>query len=75
MVFRTAPHALAEIRGGSYVSLRRDEWLTMINEALNPFNAEITTADLDLLTWEGGWLRSTRGNVPGLWEFFDYSTL
>ena len=73
--FYTAPHNLAEIRGGSYVALRRDEWLALINEALNPFPAPVAAEDLDLLTWESGRLSSTRGNAPGLWEFFDYSTL
>lgn len=73
--FYTAPHDLVDIRGGSYVSLRRDEWLAMINECLDPFTVPVTAENLDLLTWEGGGLRSTRGNAPGLWTFFDYSTL
>ena len=73
--FYTAPHDLAEIRGGSYVSLRRDEWLELINSALNPFTVPITAENLDLLTWGAGGLSSTRGNAPGIWTFFDYSSL
>ena len=73
--FSTAPHDLADIRGGSYVSLRTDEWLDMVNESLNPFTEPITADNLDLLTWEGGRLHSTRGEAPGIWTFFDYSTL
>ena len=73
--FFTAPHELAEIRGGSYVSLRRDEWLARINESLNPFCTPITAENLDLLTWENGRLSATRGSAPALWTFFDYSSL
>ena len=73
--FATAPHDLVEIRGGSYVSLRPDEWLSMINERLDPFTVPIGLDSLRVLTCGPGGLSSTSGDVPALWSFFDYSAL
>lgn len=37
------------IRGGSYVSISVDEWMTMVNQYLNPYIAPITAKDCNIL--------------------------
>jgi len=37
------------IRGGSYVSISVDEWLTMVNQYLNPLKTPITAKDCNIL--------------------------
>lgn len=75
VTFHTAPHDLAEIRGGSYVSLRLGEWLEMINTCLNPFTENVSEENLDVLVYDYRGFYSTRGSVPPLWSFFDYTAL
>jgi len=56
---------LATIRGGSYVSIYLNEWLEMVNTMLNPYEKEITTADVNILTKTKSGLHSTTGNIAG----------
>ena len=37
------------IRGGSYVSISVDEWMTMVNQYLNPLTTPITAKDCNIL--------------------------
>ena len=73
--FSTAPHENVFIRGGSYVSIRAEEWLAMVNERLNPFRLPVEAGQMDLLTFSGGVLRAAAGNAPGMDSFFDYDAL
>lgn len=43
----------------SYVSVKVDEWLEILNEALNPWEIEITSENLNLLTIDNGVLKTT----------------
>ena len=38
------------IKGLSYVSIYVDEWITMINEKLNPYDQPVTTSNVNILT-------------------------
>jgi len=72
--FHTLPTDLVSIRGGSYVSIRLDEWLEMVNAYLNPFTQEITEENVNILTTTNGWsFASTTGSVPSLESFIDYN--
>ena len=73
--FYTAPYDTVYIRGGSYVSLQVDPWLDMINSCLNPFNVYVTANNLDVLTCSEAGFASTTGEIPGLYEFYDYSSV
>ena len=72
--FHTLPADLVSIRGGSYMSIRLDEWLEMVNAYLNPFTQEITEKNVDILTTGNGRsFSSTTGSVPSLESFIDYN--
>jgi anionic cell wall polymer biosynthesis LytR-Cps2A-Psr (LCP) family protein len=71
--FHTLPADGVSIRGGSYMSIRTDEWLQMVNDYLNPFKQEVTEANVDILTTTNGrTFSSTTGVVPSLESFYQY---
>lgn len=49
----------------SYVSPYIDEWLEMVNEYLNPFTVEITTSNVDMLSFDGNNFYATMGRIRG----------
>ncbi|MEG1790506.1 MAG: LCP family protein [Oscillospiraceae bacterium] len=65
--FHTLPGNYGDSVGGfSYVSIFVDEWLTMVNDCLNPLNAAITVDDVDILTRDAsGALWATGGKIAG----------
>lgn len=70
--FYTAPYDSVYIRGGSYISIKLDEWVEMVNQYLNPFTVDVSAANLDVLTYDGTSLYSTTGNIPTFDSFYDY---
>ena len=70
--FYTIPYDTVYIRGGSYVSIQLEPWLDMINTYLNPFNVDVTAANLDVLCYDGQSFTSTTGNIPDFYSFYDY---
>ena len=75
--FTIMPHALESVAGGSYVSIKLDEWLEIVNTKLSPLSREITANDVSILTrgpdrrlyvtdgnWQGNpsWGSSSRGS-------------
>ena len=70
--FYTIPYDTVYIRGGSYVSIQLEPWLDMINAYLNPFNVDVTAANLDVLCYDGQSFTSTTGNIPDFYSFYDY---
>jgi LCP family protein required for cell wall assembly len=72
--FHTLPTDLVSIRGGSYVSIRLEEWLEMVNAYLNPFTQEISEKNVNILTTKNGWsFASTTGSAPSVESFIDYN--
>jgi len=64
--FYTLPGDYADSIGGfSYVSLYLDEWLEMVNTYLNPWNEDVTTQNVNILTRENGVLTATTGVIAG----------
>ena len=51
----------------SYVSTDVEKWLEMINELLNPFTADVTLANVNILTADAGGteITSTTGSIAG----------
>ena len=71
--FMTVPNDGVYIRNGSYVSVRLEEWLDMVNEYLNPFYDEVTEGNVNILmSKNGASFTSTTGNVPTLESFIPY---
>ena len=71
VVFQTAPNDPSGINNISFVGLRVDEWLQMINESINPYTADITTANVNILTFGGtAGIYSTTGAIAGGWISF-----
>lgn len=53
-----------------------DDWLTMVNTYLNPFNSEITRSNIDMLYSDGISVYSTQGYIRGGIESFkDYKPI
>lgn len=66
------PYDSVNIRGGSYVSIRLEEWLDMVNEYLNPFSMDVTEDNVDILMYADGYAWSTTGYSLGMESFYDY---
>ena len=61
--FYTMPNSPADAGGLSYTFVELDEWLALLNEALNPFDAPLTADNLDLVYLQNGSFRSTSGSI------------
>lgn len=69
--FDTLPaNYYGSVYGMGYCIPYVDQWLTMVNEKLNPFSTEITTADVDMLYGDGSNLQGTQGYIRGGIESF-----
>ncbi len=63
--FGTMPNRPADAGGLSYTFAEKDEWLALLNDALDPFNVPITEENLNLVYIENGLFRSTSGTICG----------
>ena len=63
--FYTMPNRPADAGGLSYTFAEKDEWLALLNEALDPFDVPIGEENLDLVYLENGSFRSTSGTIRG----------
>ena len=59
------PNRPADAGGLSYTFAEKDEWLALLNEALDPFDVPIGEENLDLVYLENGSFRSTSGTIRG----------
>ena len=74
--FYTVPYEPVYIKGGSYVSLQVQPWLTMLNDNFNPYYETISERNLDVLTFSGGSFYATTGVLAGGYgSFYDYTQL
>ena len=71
--FMTMPYDTVYIRGGSYVSIRLEEWLNMINTSFNPYNVDVQEENTDIITYGDDGFYSTTGNAPGYDQFYDFA--
>ncbi len=66
--FSTAPFSNScFINGVSFVSLDVNQWLSLVNEKLNPFTEEITLSNVNMLTsnYDGTKMTATSGEISG----------
>ena len=64
ITFETAPgNYNGEMNKLSYVFLYPEEWLACINRDINPYDVEISLADLDVVYESGGVIYSTSGSL------------
>lgn len=74
--FYTAPGNSVSIRGGSYYALELEPWLETLNEALNPYDQDVTPANLDLLRVPAaGDVVSTTGETIPIYDFLNFYAL
>ena len=57
------PNVPADAGGLSYTFVDLAPWLTLLNDALNPFDAAIEPENLDVVYLEKGAFRSTSGFI------------
>ena len=61
--------------GASYVFCDIDAWLDMVNECLNPWEAQVTTKNVNIVTYKDGNFYSTTGELSGgVSSFLNYSS-
>ena len=73
--FYTMPgNTNGSVFGASYVFCDIDAWLEMVNDYLNPWETEVTTKNVDIVTYENGNFYSTTGELNGgVSSFLNYS--
>lgn len=64
--FYTMPYYGDSVKGLSYVSINISEWLQMVNDSLNPYDQDVTEANVNILThsFTSGFY-STSGYIAG----------
>lgn len=61
--------------GSSYVFCDIDAWLKMVNDCLNPWEAQVTTQNVNIVTYKNGNFYSTTGEIAGgVSSFLNYSS-
>ncbi|MCD7852936.1 MAG: LCP family protein [Oscillospiraceae bacterium] len=66
VTFQTMPYdSSSTINGVSFVSIDIDAWLEMVNDSINPYEEDVTSAHVNILTWNGSTVSSTTGTVAG----------
>ena len=63
--FFTMPYYGDSVKGLSYVSIDIDEWLKMVNDCLNPYDQDVTEANVNILTHSSSGFYSTTGYIAG----------
>lgn len=67
--FHTMPNTPDMVYGLSYTFVELQPWLEMINQCLNPYNALVTEANLDVVYKSNGVVTCTSGNLKGAWYY------
>ena len=72
ITFQTAPNYPSGINNISFVGLTVNEWLNMVNDSINPYEDDVTTANLNILTFNygGSGIGSTTGAIAGGYDSF-----
>ena len=71
--FYTVPGDGKTVRGGAYYFIERSEWLPIVNEGFNPFNVELTAANMNYLIYQNGDVYTNTGEYYGSSSFLDYA--
>ena len=74
--FMTLPkYSTGSVFGYSYVFTDIDAWLKMVNEYINPWTTEVTTQNVDIVSYKDGNFYSTTGELNhGIESFLSYSS-
>ena len=70
--FYTVPGIGQTVRGGAYYFIDKSQWLEIVNEGLNPFNVDITNANMSYLVYENDDVYLNTGEYYGSSSFLDY---
>ena len=74
--FYTAPGDGVMIRSGAYYALEPEGWLEIVNKALNPYDRDLTSENIDVLQVLGPEeIVSTSGASIPITSFLDFRTL
>ena len=68
--FYTMPCDQCMLQGYSYAVPRLGAWLEMVNEDLNPYDTQVTTANVDIVYRNGASYAAT-GGLQGAWYYED----
>ena len=70
--FYTVPGEGRMVRGGAYYFINKTEWLSIVNEGLNPFNVDIANENMNYLVYQNGDVYTNVGDYYGTYSFLDY---
>lgn len=70
--FYTVPGEGRTVRGGAYYFINKTEWLSIVNEGLNPFNVDIANENMNYLVYQNGDVYTNVGDYYGTYSFLDY---
>lgn len=71
--FYTIPGDGHMVRGGAYYFINKTEWLSIVNEGLNPFNVDIANGNMSYLVYQNGDVYTNNGDYYGSSSFLDYA--
>ena len=69
--FYTMPNTPVTVAGLSYTLAEPDEWLTMINDCLNPYTTPIRLENLDLVYHDAEGYHATSGYLRGAGYYYN----
>ena len=70
--FHTIPGNGQMVRSGAYYFINKNDWLSIVNEGLNPFNVDIANENMNYLVYQSGDVYTNRGDYYGTSSFLDY---
>ena len=71
--FYTLPAEPRNLQGYSYAVPHIQEWLDLLNEALNPYDREISRSDLNMVYCNGSGYAATT-MLDGEWYYYDFES-
>ncbi|MBR6562019.1 MAG: LCP family protein [Oscillospiraceae bacterium] len=70
--FYTLPGEGQMVKGGAYYFVLSDQWVPIVNQGLNPFNVELSAANMNYLVYKNGDVYTSAGAYYGTESFLDY---
>lgn len=70
--FYTVPGTGHTVKGGAYYFITTSQWVNIVNEGFNPFNVELSAANMNYLVYQNGDVYTSTGMYYGTDTFLDY---
>ncbi|MBR4057277.1 MAG: LCP family protein [Oscillospiraceae bacterium] len=71
--FYTLPGEGQMVKGGAYYFILSEQWVPIVNQGFNPFNVELSAANMNYLVYQNGDVYTSAGAYYGTDSFLDYN--